>query len=424
MWGTDYCHAQFYKLTVHCYAILYEQLPAYQPASMRTLTPPDRMRKRLKRSNGSPILGLDECSSPNTTTKTPNPALDCIVYFGPPLMPSTQEIRLQQLLDRVPFSERWIVDLTPDAEGYRTAHFTPRDQSEEIEVKYVVDNMAKNMRIPFSRYSIPDRSNDASTPNHLQDSSRPNTPKEHLHIKTISPNDTPCPLYYKPNDSVANQRMVFAYSDDKQFGYSCGSVTFDIPSNTPPEAVQPSMWHAHKTWLETTKEPMTWEVYHSHMMAYRFDFDLHSHKELLSYIRGMCMHKFLRFAAAQYRVGPRGYRIKPWKKVHRIEAQYTPPSTCTIDSMFDEMESISSWHKMWIDDPHQVVCKEAYMHFIKVYEQDMYLSVERRNYLIWHLKHKRQQHYQARFTNGLERGDPFSGEVPIHPDYEYFEFDY
>ena len=67
----------------------------------------------------------------------------------------------------------------------------------------------------------------------------------------------------------------------------------------------------------------------------------------------------------------------------------------------------------------------TYMHFIKVYEQDMYLSVERRNYLmIWHLKHKRQQHYQARFTLGLEHGDPFSGEVPIHPDYEYLEFEY
>ena len=320
------------------------------------------------------------------------------------MSPSLQEQRLTAFLDQVPHSDRWEINLIPDQEGNRTTWFTPQCLPEYYEAEHFIENIAATKVMPFSRYSLPKINSLSSSEHNSRLCDQPSKKKR----KSIKPDgehiaDLPQPpppsFYYTPRKGAPTIcRMVeFRFeSGDKgvRINYPCGNVDFKFPDNITPSDRLPSVWDAHeKHWATTTEQPWTWKLYHQLMTAYISDTILRNkNREVLHRLRSICMCNLISYAIDQYRVGDR----------------MTPPKSCTHEELISWMKDVYSHHKSWLFATDKL-SKPEYLHFMDVYDRDIYLPVETRNYCTHEIKGKRiRQHNHDYFTGKLEYyGEPF-----------------
>lgn len=336
---------------------------------------------------------------------------ECIIYFGPPLSKSLQELRISQLLDRVPYADRWEIHLIPDSDGFRRATFSAKCQSEEIEVYHAVSHMADTTRLPFSHYSIPGyvprtENNNSTSANMATEEEKidDKAEEEKIDDKADTSFDPLAPLppskcYYThtPEKSADTYALLGNDAGEYKYLYIVGKTSFHFPSGISFREQMPSIWQAHREWLlQLSADALTWDLYHNHMMIYSLDLWLRESKYLVlkQELRSLCMRKFLSFAVSQYRIE---------------EQRIILPNNIVDHAHLKEcLKSVHSCHHDWLYQDYIIVDKPTYLHFSQVYKRDMYLPAHRHRVFSFQLKQKRENHYKARTALGKEElGDPF-----------------
>ena len=324
----------------------------------------------------------------------------CVVYFGPPLTPGLQELRLQQFLDRVPHADRWEVNQIPNSEGFRTACFHPKCHSEVLEVYHKVQNMADTQNLPFSRYSIPGFTDDAGGKKEGNKDALPSVtepePSPPPPGATSSTPPLPKKLYYSHRNHGTHLKALLQSKHSTQYhALDVGRVDFHFPPNTPVSDQMPSIWSAHSEWLDTTNVSFCWDRYHDLMTLYQ-TFSTGLEVSTKNKIRGKCIQKFLQFAVKEYLVEDNF--VGPF------------PVDLTPHTVYNLMESVYGHHKSWLYEVGSLckVNKETYLHFMQVYKKDMYLPVELRDHFTREMKWRRLKHFEIKQFSGRESGDPFS----------------
>ena len=89
-----------------------------------------------------------------------------------------------------------------------------------------------------------------------------------------------------------------------------------------------------------------------------------------------------------------------------------PPESCTShDELINWMKDVYYHHKSLLFATDEL-SKPDYLHFMDVYDRDIYLPVETRNYCTHQIKGKRIRRHNNEYFNGkLEHyGEPFSDD--------------